>query len=147
MPGLPSSPLVAMLGMAGARIGWLADGSEVAAMPADGDPGDDVLDRLWRVAAQAIEHADQALTDVDQAVAAGAQRRASARERAALAKRRELAAHRRAIELHEQAAQLQQRLGHADRAATARAHAQHARELYERAGQEQQEQETVAAGW
>jgi hypothetical protein len=115
-------------------------------MAADGDPGDDVLDRLWRVAALAIEHADQALSNLDAAGVAKGQRLGSARERAVLAKRRELAAHRRAIALHEQAAELQERLGHVDRAATARAHAQHTRELYERALQERQEQEWVAAG-
>jgi integrase len=64
-----------------------------------------------------------------------------ARERAALAKQHELEAHVRAIELHERAAELQERLGHHDRAATARAHAQHARELHAQALAEQSEQE------
>jgi hypothetical protein len=62
-----------------------------------------------------------------------------ARERAALAKQHELDAHARAIELHERAAELQERLGHHDRAANARAHAQHARELYALALAEQSE--------
>jgi hypothetical protein len=51
-------------------------------------------------------------------------------------KQRELTAHRGAIELHEQAAQLQERLGHPDRAAQARQHAAHARELYRQAWDE-----------
>lgn len=68
------------------------------------------------------------------------QRATSARVRAALAKRRELAAHARAINLHEQAAALQERLGHSDRAAKARAHAEHARELQILAFAEQREQ-------
>jgi hypothetical protein len=66
---------------------------------------------------------------------------ASARERAAVAKRRELAAHQRAIDLHEQAAELQERLGHPDRAAKARQHAEHARELLAQGRIEQREQE------
>jgi hypothetical protein len=117
-------------------------------VPAKGHTGDDMLDRLWRLAAQAIEHADQMLND-DERTASAAEARhqaASARERAALAKRQELAAHLRAIELHEQAAELQERLGHADRAARARAHAQHARELYARALEEQQDHEGAGAG-
>jgi glutamyl/glutaminyl-tRNA synthetase len=75
------------------------------------------------------------------------QRVATPRERAATAKRRELAAHLRAAVLHDQAAELQDRLGHPDRAATARAHAHHARERYELALEEQREQqEWTAAG-
>jgi hypothetical protein len=121
---------------------------EAVAMPSDGDPGEDVLDRLWGWSEQAIERANQARSDRDSAgVAEEAQRRAtSARERAALAKHWELAAHRRAIELHQDAARLQERLGHADRAAAARVRAQHARELYELARQEQQEQARATAG-
>ena len=65
----------------------------------------------------------------------------SARERAAKAKERELAAHQRAIELHERAAGLQDRLGHPDRAANAREHAEHARELLAQGLVEQREQE------
>jgi hypothetical protein len=108
-----------------------------------------VLDRLWRLAAQAIEHADQVLNDGEQTADAAEEphpRTTSARERAALAKRQELAAHLRAIELHEQAAELQERLGYPDRAARARAHAQHARELYARALEEQQDHEGVWVG-
>jgi len=81
-------------------------------VPSDGDTGDDVLDRLWRLAAQAIEPADRVLDDGEGTVGAAEEphpRATSARERAALAKRRELAAHLRAIEVHEQAAELQQR--------------------------------------
>jgi hypothetical protein len=118
------------------------------AVPSEGDTGEDLLDRLWRLAAQAIEHADQVLYgDERLAAAAGARPRATgAREQAALAKRRELAAHLRAIEVHERAAELQERLGYPDRAARARAHAEHARELYARALEEQQEQDRVDAG-
>jgi hypothetical protein len=69
----------------------------------------------------------------------------TALERALSAKRRELAAHFRAIELHERAVALQDRLGHPDRAANARQHAERARELHERALQEQTAQEAGAA--
>jgi hypothetical protein len=72
----------------------------------------------------------------------------SARNRAGLAKQRELAAHQRAIELHEQAAELQERLGHPDRAANARQHAEHARQLLAKGlvGQREQESQSVP-GW
>jgi hypothetical protein len=75
------------------------------------------------------------------AVTQAHQQATSAQVRAALAKRRELAAHARAIKLHEQAAMLQERLGHPDRAATARAHAEHARELQRQALAEQRDQQ------
>jgi hypothetical protein len=82
--------------------------------------------------------------------AAGAEARQQhpigSRERARLAKRRELAAHDRAIDRHEQAAELQDRLGHPDRAARAREHAQHARELRDLAVRELQEWEKGDAG-
>jgi hypothetical protein len=48
----------------------------------------------------------------------------------------ELAAHLRAVRLHEQAAHLQERWGWPERAAAARAHAAHARELSRRAHRE-----------
>ena len=64
-----------------------------------------------------------------------------ARERAALAKRRELAAHARAINLHEQAAARCRNVSAIlTRAARARAHAEHARELQGLALKEQREQ-------
>ena len=66
---------------------------------------------------------------------------AGARWRARAAKQRELEAHAKAIELHQQAAELQDRLGHPDRAARAREHADHARELWSQAIAEQAEQE------
>jgi len=69
------------------------------------------------------------------------QRGISARRRAALAKQRELAAHQRAIELHERAAELQERLGYPDRAANARQHAEHVRQLLAKGREEQREQE------
>jgi hypothetical protein len=119
------------------------------AVPADGHTDGDVLDRLWRLAAQAIEHADQVLHDGDGTVGAAEESHRAAtgaRERAALAKRRELAAHLRALKLHEQTAELQERLGHADRAARARKHAEHVRALYARALEEQQDHEGVWAG-
>src|SRR4029453_12156016 len=59
------------------------------------------------------------------------QRVRSARARALVAKRGELAAHERAIKRHEEAAAVQERFGHPDRAANAREHARHARELRE----------------
>ena len=52
------------------------------------------------------------------------------------AKQRELAAHYRAILRHTEAAELQERMGHPDRAANARTHAQHTRELRDQALQE-----------
>jgi hypothetical protein len=71
---------------------------------------------------------------------------AHTRARAAHAKQRELAAHLRAEALHERAVELQAQLGHHDRAATARAHADHARQLYEDALVEQAEQEAWSDG-
>jgi hypothetical protein len=61
---------------------------------------------------------------------------AAAAQRFLAAKRRELAAHDRAIMRHTEAAQLQERLGRPDRAANARSHARHARELRQQALQE-----------
>lgn len=60
----------------------------------------------------------------------------AAGQRFLAAKQRELAAHHRAIMRHTEAAQLQERLGRPDRAANARTHAQHARELRQQALQE-----------
>jgi hypothetical protein len=108
------------------------------------DSDDQALERLRDLADEAIEHARQVLKEASQAQSGATQTHqhaTSADERAALAKRRELAAHARAIEVHEQAAELQERLGHPDRAANARAHADHARELRERALREQREWE------
>jgi hypothetical protein len=51
-------------------------------------------------------------------------------------KQRELTAHLEALKVHERAAELQDQLGHPDRAADARAHAEHARELYRLACEE-----------
>jgi hypothetical protein len=70
----------------------------------------------------------------------GPDRIGRARERLDHAKRRELAAHERAIALHERAAELQDRLGRPDRAASARRHAEHARELLQLATVEQASQ-------
>jgi hypothetical protein len=61
-----------------------------------------------------------------------------AEQRYLRAKQRELAAHELAIRRHDEAAALQERLGHADRAASARAHGRHARELHVQALQELQ---------
>jgi hypothetical protein len=105
---------------------------------------DQALERLRNLADETAEQARHVLKEASQA-AGGAtqahQHAISARERAAVAKRRELAAHARAIELHEQAAELQERLGHPDRAANARAHAEHARKLQILALAEQREQD------
>ncbi len=68
------------------------------------------------------------------------------RERVRSAKRRELAAHERAIDRHEQAAEVQDRLGHPDRAARAREHARHARELRDLAVRELEDWEKEDTG-
>jgi hypothetical protein len=105
---------------------------------------DQALERLRGLADETVEQARRVRKEAGQAAGAvtqAHQQAASARVRAALAKRRELAAHARAIKLHEQAANLQERLGHPDRAATARAHAEHARELQRQALAEQREQQ------
>ena len=68
------------------------------------------------------------------------------RERVRSAKHRELAAHERAIDRHEEAAEVQERLGHPDRAARAREHARHARELRDLAVRELQEWEIGDGG-
>jgi hypothetical protein len=113
------------------------DEAENQALKRHLDPTDDTIEQVRR----ARKEASQA---VGEARAAG-EHASSASSRAALAKRRELAAHARAISLHEQAAELQERLGHPDRAAKARAHADHARELYDLALAEQREQEACGA--
>jgi hypothetical protein len=105
---------------------------------------DEVLARLRELTDETVAQVGRVRKEASQATdgAKDAQQRAtSARVRAALAKRRELAAHARAIKLHENAAELQERLGHPDRAAKARAHAEHARELQVLALAEQREQE------
>src|SRR5262245_17379114 len=57
----------------------------------------------------------------------------AAEERYLQAKQRELDAHERAIRRHAEAALLQEQFGHPDRAAAAREHGRHARELYQQA--------------
>lgn len=113
---------VAMLRVIGESVRGLPAAAEAAMKDGDVKDGDD--------SEQAVGGAEE-----------GQQRVTRARERAGLAKRRELAAHECAIQRHEQAAQVQERFGHPDRAATAREHAQHARELLELAVGEQQEWE------
>jgi hypothetical protein len=113
------------------------------AMP-ENEAEDQALERLRNLADETIEQARHVLKEASQATGGATQARqhaVSARQRAALAKHRELAAHARAINLHEQAAALQERLGHPDRAANARAHAEHARELQVLALEEQREQD------
>src|SRR5262245_760071 len=108
---------------------------------------DQALERLRNLADETIEQARRIRKAASQAAGGAKQARrhaVSAAERAALAKRRELAAHARAISLHEQAVELQERLGHPDRAARARAHAEHARELQGLALEEQREQKSNA---
>jgi hypothetical protein len=63
-----------------------------------------------------------------------------ARWRARIAKQREVEAHARAVELHQSAAELQDGLGHPDRAARAREHAEHLRKLWNQAKEEQAKQ-------
>jgi hypothetical protein len=84
--------------------------------------------RLRRPAQRGHDSAGRARAAHRSATAAG--------QRFLRAKQRELAAHDRAILRHEQAAELQERLGHPDRVASARTHAQHARELRQQALQE-----------
>ena len=57
-------------------------------------------------------------------------------ERFLLVKQRELTAHLAAVELHEQAAELQERMGHPQRAAEARAQAERARQWHRLANEE-----------
>jgi hypothetical protein len=110
----------------------------------------DRAQRLLAQSQQAVQHAEARVLRTQRRVqgtyrraedVAGAAERihqatAAAVDRLIKIKRHELAAHRTAAALHEQAAHLQGRLGHPDRAAAARAHAEHARELYRRAGEE-----------
>ncbi len=118
----------------GERIHRMPTAAE-AAMRDDDNTLDRPVDRAVEPPTLAIENRRRTVAD-------GAVRQATrARERAALAKQQELDAHTRAIELHERAAELQERLGHHDRAASARAHAEHARELHALALAEQSEQE------
>ena len=107
-------------------------------------------DRLIEQSRQAIRQVRTEIEQTDRrvqrtfsrirdAVGAGqAARRAhtQAEERYLRAKQRELAAHERAIHRHDEAAALQERLGHPDRAASAREHGRHARELHQQALQE-----------
>ena len=105
---------------------------------------DQALERLGDLAEEPVEQVRPVLKEASQAAGGAKQVRqhaTGARERAALAKRRELAAPARAIKLHEQAAELQERLGHPEWAAKARAHSEHARELHGLALEEQREQE------
>ena len=85
-------------------------------------------DRLGRTDQRGHDSAERARAARRSAAAAG--------QRFLRAKQRELAAHDRAILRHIEAAELQERLGHPDRAANARSHAQHARELRQQALQE-----------
>ena len=82
-------------------------------------------------------HPEPATATAEQA----GQEAVGARWRARIAKQREIEAHARAIKLHQQAAELQDRLGHPDRAARAREHADHARKLWSQAKEEQAKQE------
>jgi hypothetical protein len=132
--------LVAMLDAGASGIRWLA-GARETAMPDDGDAQDQEAMGVHDLVRQTSDQASpvRELSQATSAASSEVRRQAtSARERAAIAKQRELAAHQRAIELHEQAAELQERLGHPDRAANARQHAEHARELLAVAQAEQE---------
>ncbi len=110
----------------------------------DGDAQDQEVAGLQDLVQQTGDQAGLVRRTSEETAGAASQvrrRGTSARQRAAAAKQRELAAHQRAIELHEQAAELQDRLGHPDRAANARQHAEHARELLAKGEVEQREQE------
>ena len=83
-----------------------------------------------------VQHTYQQVQEVADAVELTHRTTAGAADRLLQVKQRELAAHLAAVELHEQAAELQQRLGHPDRAAEARAHAEQARTLHRLAAEE-----------
>jgi hypothetical protein len=85
---------------------------------------------------QRVERTYQRALHTAEATRAVFQAAAAIADRFFEVKQRELATHLAAMRLHEQAAELQERWGWPARAAEARAHAGHARELYELAGQE-----------
>ena len=85
---------------------------------------------------QRVERTYQRVLHTAKATQAAFQAAAAIADRLFEVKQRELATHLAAMRLHEQAAELQERWGWPARAAEARAHARHARELYELAGQE-----------
>jgi hypothetical protein len=88
-----------------------------------------------------VQHTYRQVQEVADAAQLTHRSTAGAADRFLQIKQRELAAHLAAVELHEQAAMLQERLGHPGRAANARAHAEHARELQRRALAEQGDQQ------
>jgi flagellar motility protein MotE (MotC chaperone) len=96
---------------------------------------DRVTDRVQQTHRR-IQHTYQQVQDLADAAQLTHRSTAEAADRFLQVKQRELAAHLAAVDLHEQAAELQQRLGHPDRAAEARAHAEQARELHRLAAQE-----------
>lgn len=133
----------AMLKAIGKSIDRLAQNGRTA-MRGNDAAEDQAPERRRDLAQEPVEQVRRVLKEASQAAGGAKQVRqhaTSARERAALAKRWELAAHARAIKWHEQAAELQERLGHPEWAAKARAHADHARELHGLALEEQREQE------
>ena len=83
-----------------------------------------------------VQRTYQQLQEVADAVQLTQRWTAGAVDRFVQVKQRELAAHLAAVELHGQAAELQQRLGHPEGAAEARAHAERARALHRLAAEE-----------
>jgi hypothetical protein len=120
------------------------------------DSAHELLERSQQVAQQAAARVEQTYRRVERIYrrvertlgeAKGTfQATAASVDRFIEIKRRELAAHQEALKVHEQAAALQEKLGHPKRAAEARAHAEHARELYRLACEELAEYKARAAG-
>jgi hypothetical protein len=114
-----------MLKAIGKSIDRLAQNGRIA-MRGNDAAEDQAPERRRDLAEETVEQVRRVLKEASQAAGGPSRSASSARERAALAKRRELAAPARAIKWHEQAAELQERLGHPEWAAKARAHAEHA---------------------
>jgi hypothetical protein len=105
-----------------------ADREQAAVQRAQRDP-DDPADHLLQQSQWLIQGVGGAAQEASQAAATLVGQFVEA-------KQRELAAHRATARVHEQMAELEERLGHPDRAAEARDHAEHAWELHRLAGAE-----------
>ena len=120
------------------------------------DSADELLERSHRAAQQAAARVEQTYRRVERVYrrvertlgeATGTvQATAASVNRFIEIKQRELRAHQETLKVHEQAAALQEKLGHPERAAEARAHAEHARELYRLACEELADYKARAAG-
>ena len=98
------------------------------------------------VAHRRIDRTNRRLQEARGSGRAVARSSSDAMDRFLLAKQRELTAHLAAVELHEQAAELQERMGHPQRAAEARAQAERARQWYRLANEELAEFQARFAG-